>query len=314
MIKIIKGLTLAIFSCVAMQSHAWFWDSWFQPNDYTETKYPIVLTHGLFGFDEVLGVEYWYKIPQELRKDGAEVYVVQVAAANSTEVRGEQLISQIENIVAVTGAPKVNLIGHSHGGPTIRYAASIRPDLVASVTSIAGVNKGSNTADFVRKIPEGSAAETVLAGIVNGFASVLDFLSGGGYDQDVLASLGSLTTEGSLAFNAEHPQGIPTTACGEGDYEVNGVRYYSWSGGSTLTNVLDVSDAVMLATSVPFGSENNDGLVGTCDSHLGMVIRDDYAMNHLDEVNLLFGLHNIFETDPITTFRNHANRLQKAGL
>jgi len=70
----------------------------------------------------------------------------------------------------------------------------------------------------------------------------------------------------------------------------------------------------MAIASIPFGSENNDGLVGTCDSHLGQVIRDDYSMNHLDEVNLLFGIHHLFSTDPITTYRNHANRLKNAGL
>jgi len=242
------------------------------------------------------------------------VYVTQVSNTNYTEVRGEQLIAQIEHIVAVSGKPKVNLIGHSHGGPTIRYVASVRPDLVASVTTVAGVNKGSNTADFLRQIPEGSALEGVALAIFNGLSSVLDFLSGGGYTPDALGALSSLTTEGSLAFNSRHPQGIPSTACGEGDYVVNGIRYYSWSGGSVLTNALDISDPVMAITSIPFGSENNDGLVGTCDSHLGQVIRDDYAMNHLDEVNLLFGLHHLFETDPITTYRNHANRLKKAGL
>ena len=313
MIKIIKRLTLLLSMTFAMQSQAWFWDSWFK-SDYAETKYPIVLAHGLLGFDEILGIEYWYKIPSDLRNDGAEVYVTQVSNTNYTEVRGEQLIAQIEEIVAVSGKPKVNLIGHSHGGPTILYVASVRPDLVASVTTIAGVNKGSNTADFLRQIPEGSALEGLALSIFNGLSSVLDFLSGGGYTPDALGALTSLTTEGALAFNARHPQGIPTTACGEGDYVVNGIRYYSWSGGSVLTNVLDISDPVMGITSIPFGSENNDGLVGTCDSHLGQVIRDDYAMNHLDEVNLLFGLHNLFETDPKTTFRNHANRLKKAGL
>ena len=313
MIKIIKGLTLLLTMTIAMQSQAWFWKSWFK-SDYTETKYPIVLAHGLLGFDEILGIEYWYKIPADLRNDGAEVYVTQVSNTNWTEVRGEQLIAQIEEIVAVSGKPKVNLIGHSHGGPTIRYVASVRPDLVASVTSIAGVNKGSNTADFLRQIPEGSALEGLALSIFNGLSSVLDFLAGGGYTPDALGALSSLTTEGSLAFNAQHPQGIPTSACGEGDYVVNGIRYYSWSGGSVLTNVLDISDPIMGLTSIPFGNENNDGLVGTCDSHLGQVIRDDYAMNHLDEVNLLFGLHHLFETDPKTTFRNHANRLQKAGL
>ncbi len=313
MIKIIKSLTLVFVATFAMQSHAWFWDSWFK-STYTETKYPIVLAHGLLGWDNMLGMDYYYKIPAELRKDGATVYQTQVSAVNYTEVRGEQLISQIENILAVSGAQKVNLIGHSHGGPTIRYAASVRPDLVASVTTIAGVNKGSRTADFLRQIPEGSVLEGVAFSMFETLGTVIDFLSGGGFKQDALGAISSLTTEGALAFNELHPQGIPTSACGEGDYVVNGIRYYSWSGGKAVTNVLDITDALLAITSIPFGSEKNDGLVGSCDSHLGQVIRDDYKMNHLDEVNLLFGLHHLFETDPITTFRNHANRLKKAGL
>ena len=54
--------------------------------DYTETRYPIVLVHGLFGFDSAAGVDYWYRIPEELRQGGAEVYVTQVSAAEDTEV------------------------------------------------------------------------------------------------------------------------------------------------------------------------------------------------------------------------------------
>ncbi|MEE3388915.1 MAG: lipase, partial [Pseudomonadota bacterium] len=48
--------------------------------------------------------------------------------------------------------------------------------------------------------------------------------------------------------------------------------------------------------------------------HLGKVIRDNYRMNHLDEVNQLFGLTDLFETDPVVVFRHHANRLKNAGL
>ena len=63
-----------------------------------------------------------------------------------------------------------------------------------------------------------------------------------------------------------------------------------------------------------FYSEANDGLVGRCSSHLGTVIRDNYFHNHLDEVNQILGLVSIFESNPTTVFRTHANRLKNAGL
>ena len=58
----------------------------------------------------------------------------------------------------------------------------------------------------------------------------------------------------------------------------------------------------------------SDGLVGRCSSHFGKVVRDNFSMNHLDEVNQLFGLTSIFETSPVSVFRSHANRLKNAGL
>ncbi|WP_294769110.1 triacylglycerol lipase [uncultured Rhodoferax sp.] len=283
---------------------------------YTQTRYPIVLVHGLFGFDNIGPVEYFYGIPSALRADGAKVYVVQVVAANSTEVRGEQLLTQVKQILAATGAAKVNLMGHSHGGPTARYVASVRPDLVASVTSIGGVNKGSAVADVLLGVaPPGTFSNTVLVSITNGLGTIINFLSGGGgLTQNSLAAAQSLSTAGTAKFNAAHPQGVPTTACGEGAYSVNGVSYYSWSGAQPYTNVLDVADPALALTSLAFLGAKNDGLVSSCSSRLGKVIRDDYAINHLDEVNQTVGLTNLFETSPVTLFRQQANRLKNAGL
>lgn len=287
-----------------------------QAAGYTQTKYPIVLIHGLFGFDNIGPVEYFYGIPSALRADGARVFVVQVSAANSTEVRGEQLLTQVRQILAATGAGKVNLMGHSHGGPTARYVASVRPDLVASVTSIGGVNKGSAVADVLLGVaPVGSLQNAALVSVTNGLASIINFLSGGsGNTQNSLAAARSLSTASTLKFNAKHPQGVPTTACGEGAYNVNGVAYYSWSGAQPYSNVLDVVDPALALTSLAFAGAKNDGLVSSCSSRLGRVIRDDYAFNHLDEVNQTVGLTNIFETNPVTLFRQQANRLRNAGL
>jgi triacylglycerol lipase len=186
--------------------------------------------------------------------------------------------------------------------------------LVASVTGIGGTNKGSATADIARFVEPGSIGEDIIGLFATTLAQLIDGISGGGYEQDAIASFRDLTTEASLAFNEIHPQGVPTSDCGEGDYVVNGIRYYSWSGTQQLTNALDISDPLMAIASIPFFFEANDGLVGRCSSHLGMVIRDDYRMNHLDEVNLLLGLHDILSTDPLTVFRQHANRLKQAGL
>lgn len=283
---------------------------------YTETKYPIVLVHGLFGFDNIGPVDYWYGIPSALRADGAKVYVVQVSAANSTEVRGEQLLTQVKQILAATGATKVNLIGHSHGGPTTRYVASVRPDLVASVTSVGGVNKGSAVADLLLGVaPPGSLSNAVVVSVTNGLATIINFLSGGsGLSQNSLAAAQSLSTAGALKFNQSYPEGVPTTACGEGAYSARGVAYYSWSGAQPYTNMLDILDPALALTSLAFGGAKNDGLVASCSSHLGKVIRDDYAINHLDEVNQTIGLVNLFETNPVTIFRQQANRLKNAGL
>jgi len=282
---------------------------------YTKTKYPIVLEHGMAGFDELFGViGYWFGIVDALEDGGATVFTTTVSQFNSTALRGEQLLDQVETIVALTGKPKVNLIGHSHGGLDVRYVAAVRPDLVASVSSVGSPHKGAALADFLRaNVQNGSFTESVLALFANSLGTVLSLLTGHTNPQDAIAGLDSLTTAGLAAFNAQYPQGVPASACGQGAATVNGIRYYSWSGTGLLTNALDVSDAPLALTSLVY-PEANDGLVGKCSSHLGTVIRDNYFHNHLDEVNQVLGLTSIFESSPPSIFRTHANRLKNAGL
>ena len=281
---------------------------------YAQTRYPIVLVHGFFGFDSALGVDYFYGIPSALRSDGAKVYVAQVSAANSHEVRGEQLLAQVRNILAVTGASKVNLVGHSQGSPTSRYVAGVAPHLVASVTSVGGVNRGSRVADIVRGVaPAGSVSETLANSTALALTSLINVLSGGTSLQQLpTAALDSLSTAGSAKFNQRFPAGVPTSGCGNGAELVNGVRYYSWTGTKPMTNVLDVSDGLLGVLGLVFG-EANDGLVSACSTRLGKHL-GDYRQNHLDEVNQVLGLRDWFSTDPVTLYRQHANRLKVAGL
>ena len=88
-------------------------------SNYAKTKYPIVFNHGMFGFTRLgtssLGVDYFYQVLPDLARNGANVFATQVSPLETTELRGEQLLQQVDEVIALTGSTKVNLIGHSHG-------------------------------------------------------------------------------------------------------------------------------------------------------------------------------------------------------
>ncbi len=204
-----KRWLLVLLCTLPMLAHA---------SGYTQTRYPIVLVHGLFGFDKLLGVDYFYGIPQALSRDGAKVYVAQVSATASSEQRGEQLLAQIELLLAATGAEKVNLIGHSHGGPTIRYVASVAPELVASATSVGGVNYGSEIADLVRaNAAPGSAAEKLAAAAAHALSGMISLLSGGASCRKIRSPLSMLSpARGPASSTSATLRGCPAAIAARG--------------------------------------------------------------------------------------------------
>lgn len=283
-------------------------------DDGARTTYPIVLAHGMMGFDHMGPLTYWPGIVEALQAHGASVFVTRVAAFQSSEVRGEQLLARVQEIVARTGAAKVNLIGHSQGGHAIRYVAARRPDLVASVTVVATPVAGSEFADWVdAQSQQGTWAASAIMAVGRGAGRFVNWASGADFVQDVPAALASLNSRGAADFNRRFPAGVPAVPCGQGAAEVQGVRYFSWGGVGTFHHVLNLPDYVMSLTGLAFKREEGDGLVGRCASHLGEVIRDDYPLNHFQIVNQLPGLHTS-EVDPVALFVAHAQRLRQRGL
>lgn len=280
--------------------------------DYTKTKYPIVLCHGLLGFRDLFGfVDYWNGIPGALSEGGARVYVTETIPLESSEARGEVLIPQIEEILALTGASKVNLVGHSQGALDVRYIAAVRPDLVASVTSIGGPHLGADLADVVATNTFGNLDDALIASL----GKIIELASGTDFPLSEPAAVHQLTSSYITGtFNRRYPAGVPLARCGQGASIANGIRYFSWSGTAIHTNALDILDEGFAVTSLFYPGHEDDGLVGRCSSHLGMVIRDDYVMNHLDEINHILGLVDVWHVRPESIFRMHANRLKNAGL
>ncbi len=288
---------------------------------YCETTYPIMLVPGVSGIDSLLGiVDYWYQIPQSLTEDGATVKCASLSAVEGTAVRGEQLIIQIEEFLAETGKSKVNLIGHSHGTTTSRYVAYFRPDLVASLSLIAGPHKGTLAADFFLQFPD--FAQEILFSVANLLGEMINLLGGYDYSQDAAAMFLDFSNNGE-SFNALCPStGVPVDGNREGEYSeiIDGheIFYYSWTGqNSGITNLLDIADPILTLfgkTIETYGEYNHDGLVQVESTHFGKVLRDDFDWNHLDEVNLMFGLRKPSASNPISVIRHQVNLLQQQGL
>lgn len=282
-----------------------------------QTRHPIVLVHGFMGFNSVLGIPYWYKIPEALRKEGATVYIASVNPSQSTEYRGEELIRQMQQWAAKNGVQKFNLIGHSHGGPTVRYAAGVMPAMVASVTTVAGANFGSEVADQLESsMTPGALFEQTATGL----AKLISYLNGTPSTSDVnlRAAVDSLSATGMAKFNARFPAGAPTTPCGSGPeiaaIDGHPIRWYSVSGTAVKTNGWDISDLLLDTFASKYFSEEHDGLVGRCASHWGKVLKDNYDWNHLDEINQVFGLVGRSAPSPLAFYVQHANRLKQVGL
>lgn len=280
-----------------------------------QTRYPIVLAHGLMGFGYMGRQSYWRNIPETLRSHGAQVYVTQVSSFNTSELRGEQLLAQVRQIMRETGAQKVNLIGHSHGSQSARYVAGLHPEWVASVTSVAGPTTGSEVADWVAALEaEHPMAQRALLAAGDGLAMLINWFTDARLPNDARQAIQSLSGAGALAFNQRFPAGVPTTPCGEGEHVVGDIHFYSWSSVGQFYNALNQADYVMALSGKAFTREaDNDGLVGRCSSHLGEVIRDDYPMNHFQSVNQLSGLVGP-GVDPVALYVEHARRLKAAGL
>lgn len=249
-----------------------------------------------------------------MARNGATVFAAQLSPANTTEIRGEQLLAQVEDVIAITGKDKVNLIGHSHGGPTVRYVAAVKPTYVASVTGVGGTFRGSKVADDIQNNKGTRTFMNILGDYI--VAPLISWAQGNpDLPNDFDASMKSLSEVGSADFNRRFPTTALASNCNQSGAKVDqGIYYYSWGGTAQTTNLLDIDTILMQLGPLSYGNKDNDGMVARCSTHLGQVIRDNYNLNHTDLANMMFGLKGLFAQDPVALFRQHANRLKLEGL
>ncbi|HNV47667.1 MAG TPA: alpha/beta hydrolase [Spirochaetota bacterium] len=244
-----------------------------------KTKYPIVLSHGMGAQYKIAGglALYWNDIPDELKENGARVYITSVNSLDSTANKAAAWKKQVLEILAVSGAQKINLIGHSHGTIYSRYAISnlgMAP-YIASHTSIAGPHRGSIIAKLV---------VDVLGGKDNLAYDVLEFLVSllmGDKSPNAVANMLNLTPDFMKnVFNPATPN-------------KSGIYYQSWA----YKILTPVGAGLFLATwpIQKYYEGDNDGLVAVDSAKWGTfrgVITGSWwaGVNHLAAVDMLWGI------------------------
>jgi triacylglycerol lipase len=262
--------------------------------------YPIVLAHGFFGFENFAGTDfltYFYQVKEHLASEGELVYTPAVDPFNDSDFRGAQLVESIEAILAETGHEKVNIIGHSQGGLDARAVAAMRPDLVASVVTVATPHGGSPVADIVLELVSDPNAQEILAELIKIIGAPLyDKI---GEETDVIKPLKLFSKPGIEEFNQKHPDqpGVfYASVGGRTDYKLHGpdcVADVELQFIKDYENTLDPVDTLMSVTEAAidggFGDPfPNDGLVRVVDSKRGE-FWGCVPADHLDEVGQLFG-------------------------
>lgn len=247
----------------------------------------IILAHGILGFRQKFGIEYFNGVREHLEQLPAQVFVPEVSATEGIEARGEQLREAILKAFAdgkLDPDEPAHLIAHSMGGLDSRYLLSpanphTTPEnelagRIASLTTIATPHRGSPIADLLALEPvEEFAEHHRLRAILEGRLAAEDLAARLlGHLGISLDGLKDLTTESTAQFNHATPNNPR-------------VRYLSVAGrgreGASPTSIvlLPFHEYITRKT-----GQVNDGLVTVAAAQWDGFDPNLWPADHADEI------------------------------
>jgi triacylglycerol lipase len=247
---------------------------------------PIVLVHGLLGFDRlaVAGytmANYFAGIVQKLREAGNRVFVPSLSPTRGVADRAQQLKDFL--LANCQGEP-VHLIAHSMGGLDSRYMIShlAMADQVLSLTTLGTPHRGTAFADWgIQRLER----------LVKPVLDLIGFPTQAFYD---------LTTAQCRAFNERVP-------------DVPQVRYFSVAGRH---NGSYFNPEWLLPYHIVHKAEGpNDGIVSIASAKWGED-QDVWEGDHLSLINWLnpLGRNRGFFRDPAPRFGRILGKLKDCGF
>jgi triacylglycerol lipase len=152
-------------------------------------RHPVVLVHGLMGFDEIgvpgmpaLKARYFRGIVEHLERRGVVIHRPRLPAAASVPERAARLAAFLRALPP----GRVNVIAHSMGGLDARWAISRlgAGDRVASLVTIGTPHRGTPMADLAASAP--ARLVRAAAAAVGATSEAFDWLTAAGAAREEL--------------------------------------------------------------------------------------------------------------------------------
>ncbi|MEE1056223.1 MAG: triacylglycerol lipase [Acutalibacteraceae bacterium] len=236
------------------------------------TKYPILLVHGVF-FRDYKHLNYWGRIPAELKENGAVIFYGNHESTLSIQDSGNALAKRIHAIISETGCEKINIIAHSKGGLDCRYAIT-KSDIAPYVASLTTINTPHRGCLFVDSLLNSIPVDMQLK-IEKAYNSSVIML--GEKQPDFMTAVSDLTDTACQKFNAETPD-MPDIF-----YQSVGSKLNKAVSGKFPTN--------FSYPLVKHFSGNNDGLVSEPSFRWGskytlLTVKGKRGISHADVIDL----------------------------
>jgi hypothetical protein len=287
--------------------------------DANKTLYPIVFAHGMAGFNNILGYDYWgddYGVfvldpCDELLEvtcngdinSGQKSFVASVTPFHNSEQRGLQLYNAVLNYMTTSGASYVNMVGHSQGGIDLRKAARLLynnkgRNVVRYGISVSSPHRGSPIAKYVYQLKPG--VTSVLSALANFYGNVV-YASGNNaiealkqliYD-DIDPNDGKTT--GMKKFNTDWPVNSSYIArarsflTGQNGLDMNPALYLVQQGwmnidGDGYATTDANGDGALGKGDGYLNDDDDDGLVGVNSQQMGNRLQHSECFACLDYV------------------------------
>ncbi|NMO16303.1 acetyltransferase [Pyxidicoccus fallax] len=240
------------------------------------TTYPVVFAHGLGGFDDILGYDYWGDdfgtfvgdpcnefLETSCNGDlhsAQRSFIAQVQPLQSSDLRGLELANDIEGYMATAGVSHVSIVGHSQGGLDARKAARVLRErkgysVVKVLLSIASPHRGSPVAKYILDL--GPGITSVIDALFRIYGSVVYGPGNDGYAATKALVYNDYDpndgkTTGARVFNTTFPVSA--------DYAAHYVSLMTAQSG------LSVNPALFLLRSFLYDIDGDGYCVDDCDN------------------------------------------------